>query len=63
MLLVNSFIVMLEVEMVMLCIDGGKKVKMCLGDVLGVLIGDIGFDGVDIGKIVVYLVYVYVVVC
>lgn len=47
----------------MLCIDGGKKVKMCLGDVLGVLIGDMGFDGVDIGKIIVYLVYVYVVIC
>lgn len=63
MLLANSSIVMLEAEMVMLCIDGGKKAKMCLGDVLGVLIGDIGLDGVDIGKIAVYLVYVYVVVC
>lgn len=48
--------------MVTLCIDGGKKVKMRSGDVLGVLIGDIGFDGVDIGKIVVYSAYVYVAV-
>ncbi|EFL0483494.1 ATP-dependent RNA helicase [Escherichia coli] len=58
----NSSILPLEAEMATLCIDGGKKAKMRPGDVLGALTGDIGLDGVDIGKIAVHPAHVYVAV-
>lgn len=55
--------ILLEFEMVMLCIDGGCKVKICSGDILGVLIGEVGLIVVDVGKIDMFFVYVYVVIC
>ncbi|WP_336220265.1 ATP-dependent RNA helicase DbpA [Citrobacter amalonaticus] len=58
----NVTVTPLEAEMATLCIDGGKKAKMCPGDVLGALTGDIGLDGADIGKIAVHPAHVYVAV-
>ncbi|HCR1999720.1 TPA: ATP-dependent RNA helicase DbpA [Enterobacter hormaechei subsp. hoffmannii] len=58
----NISIAPLAAEMATLCIDGGKKAKMRPGDVLGALTGDIGLDGVDIGKITVHPAHVYVAV-
>lgn len=48
--------------MCILCIDGGKIDKLCLGDIFGVLIGDVGLLSKFIGKIVIFLICFYVVI-
>ncbi|QAV23748.1 ATP-dependent RNA helicase DbpA [Proteus hauseri] len=52
----------LEATMATLCIDGGKKAKMRPGDILGALTGDMGFNGADIGKIMINPTHAYVAV-
>lgn len=58
--LVDDSVLLLLMEM--LQIFGGCKDKICLGDVFGVLIGDVGFDGKQIGKINVIEFLIYVVI-
>lgn len=52
----------LTAEMTALYINGGEKARIRPGDVLGALARDMGFDGVDVGRIIVRPAYVYVAV-
>jgi len=45
-----------------LCIDGGKKKKIRVGDILGTLCKDIGLESKYIGKIDVYTTHSYVAI-
>ncbi|CNE96431.1 ATP-dependent RNA helicase DbpA [Yersinia nurmii] len=54
--------VMLEPEMVTLCIDGGRKAKIRPGDILGALTGDAGLTAADVGKIDMFPVHAYVAI-
>nr|WP_179289125.1 ATP-dependent RNA helicase DbpA [Hafnia paralvei] len=52
----------LEAEMVTLCIDGGRKAKIRLGDILGALTGDAGLTAADVGKIDMFPIHAYVAI-
>ena len=54
--------IMLEPEMVTLCIDGGRKAKIRPGDILGALTGDAGLTAADVGKIDMFPVHAYVAI-
>ncbi|MDD3325093.1 MAG: ATP-dependent RNA helicase DbpA [Sulfurospirillaceae bacterium] len=49
-------------QMVTLCIDAGKKMKMRAGDILGTLTKDVGLDASCIGKIYIAEKYSYVAI-
>lgn len=51
-----------KASMVTLCIDAGKKQKMRAGDILGVLVKDVGLDATCIGKIDINDKYAYVAI-
>ncbi|CRY70320.1 ATP-dependent RNA helicase DbpA [Yersinia pseudotuberculosis] len=58
----HSTNIMLEPEMVTLCIDGGRKAKIRPGDILGALTGDAGLTTADVGKIDMFPVHAYVAI-
>jgi len=52
----------LKPPMVTLCIDGGRKLKMRPGDILGALTGEAGIDGKQVGKIDIFDRHAYVAI-
>lgn len=58
----HSTNIMLEPEMVTLCIDGGRKAKIRPGDILGALTGEAGLTAADVGKIDMFPVHAYVAI-
>lgn len=54
--------VILEAEMITLCIDGGRKAKIRPGDILGALTGNAGLTAADVGKIAIFPAHAYVAI-